>query len=118
MRPRRGVPGTGDIREIHNGALPNSSPDVADFVGPPRKHRPEEGECVGTEIVVGGEMEQFPIEPIHRAELGVAELHRAPRDGVEHGLDVSGRARDHTQDLAGGRLLLERVAQSVLQICR
>jgi hypothetical protein len=118
MRPRRGIADTRDIREIHYGALPNGSADVADFFGPPRKHCSEEGECVGTEIIVGGEMEQLPVEPIHHAELGIAELHRAPSDGVEYGLDVRRRAGDHTQDLAGGRLLFERVAQGALQVWR
>ena len=36
---------------------------------------------------------------------------RAGHDGVEHRLHVRGRASDHSQDVGGSRLLLERLGQ-------
>src|SRR5215471_1210651 len=48
---------------------------------------------------------------------GPAQPHRAPNNAVEHGLDISRRARYHLQNLARCRPLLERLGQSVLQVC-
>ncbi len=41
----------------------------------------------------------------------VAQPRRTLRHGVQHRLQVGRRAADHTQDLAGGRLLLQRLGQ-------
>jgi hypothetical protein len=43
--------------------------------------------------------------------VGIAQLERGRRDGVEHGLHVGGRAADHAQDVARCSLLLQRFRQ-------
>ncbi|HWO91801.1 MAG TPA: hypothetical protein VNP53_07505, partial [Methylomirabilota bacterium] len=65
--------------------------------------------------MLGNLMEQLAVELTERTEESVAQLHGAPDDRVEHRLGIGRRARDHTQDLAGRRLLLQRVGQSLLQ---
>src|SRR5262249_23700200 len=57
------------------------------------------------------EVEQFAIKLEYGAEAGAAQAHRTPGDSIEHGLEVSGRAADDTQDLARRRLLLQRLGQ-------
>ena len=63
----------------------------------------------------GHHMDQAPVESEDRALFGLAEPHRARGDGIEDRLDVGRRARDDTQNLAGGRLLLERLFRLVEQ---
>ena len=46
-------------------------------------------------------------------DRSVAQQRRALGDRLEHGLHVRGRARDHPQDLADRRLLLERMRELV-----
>ena len=76
------------------------------------RKRPAEGlDALGGEAVVGHEVEQRPVEPEEVAELGLAELRRAPGDRVEDRLDVGRRARDDAQDLAGRGLLLEGLGE-------
>ncbi len=58
-------------------------------------------------------------EPIVTAEnnasvVRLAQPGRALHQRVKHGLDIRRGSRDHAKDLAGGRLLLERLTQSVL----
>ena len=64
-------------------------------------------EAFGGEIVLGGKMDQFAVEPKHHGEEPVAQPHGALDDDVEDGLEVRRRARDHPQDLGRGRLLLQ-----------
>ena len=58
-------------------------------------------------VVTGDEVNQVAVECIHSTEQAIAEPDGAFRDRVEHGLDVGRRARDHPQDLACRRLLLQ-----------
>src|SRR5207245_1714767 len=60
-------------------------------------------------VVVSDKVLQGTVELVHRSVLGLAQPHGALHNGIEHGLRVGGRAGDHTQDLAGGRLLLQRL---------
>jgi hypothetical protein len=60
------------------------------------------------------QMVRFPHED--RNVRCLAETCRALGDGVEHRLDVAGRARDDAQDVARGGLLIERLAQGALQV--
>src|SRR5262245_454932 len=55
----------------------------------------------------------FPSEDLGIRRL--AEPSRALRNGIEHWLDFRRRARDHLQDVAGGRLLLQRLLRLVEQ---
>ena len=56
-------------------------------------------------------MDHLAVVSRDRAPRRVAQPERVGGDRVEDRLDVRRRARDHPQDLAGGRLLLERLGQ-------
>src|SRR5690348_6953243 len=65
------------------------------------------------------QVQQLPIEANDQAVEGLAESRRAGRDSVEHGLNVSRRARDDLEDLARCGLLIEcrgQVAVPSLQL--
>src|SRR4029453_7620757 len=62
-------------------------------------------------VVVGDEVYQLAIEPIHGAHAGAAETYRVGHDGVEDRLDIGRRARDDPEDLAGRRLLFQRLGE-------
>src|SRR5215467_12637662 len=62
----------------------------------------------------GHEMNKNPVEPEHVAELSLAELCCAPRDRVEHGLDVGRRTGDYAQYLASRDLVFERLLKLAL----
>src|SRR5713226_7387098 len=57
------------------------------------------------------EMEQMAVEPVNKAVLRLAEPRRALGDHVEHRLDVSQRATDNIEDLAGRGLVFESLGQ-------
>ena len=50
-----------------------------------------------------------------RAEFGLTNASCVLQHGIEHRLQLAGRARDHLQDLGGRSLLLQRFAQLVEQ---
>jgi hypothetical protein len=54
-------------------------------------------------------VDPLAVEREGRAEQPVGESDRPLKNGVEHGLHVRRRARDNSQDLGGGRLLLQRL---------
>jgi hypothetical protein len=54
-------------------------------------------------------VEELAVEPVHEAELGLAEPRRALGNHVEHRLDIGRRATDDPQHLRGRRLLLQRL---------
>ena len=66
-------------------------------------------------VVLGGDVDQFPVEPEDRTEAGVAQPRGVLDDGVEDRLDVGRRARDDPQDLGRRRLLLQRLFRLVEQ---
>jgi hypothetical protein len=47
--------------------------------------------------------------------IGVAQPRRRFHQGIEHGLQIEGRAADHLEHVGGRRLLLQRLAQLVEQ---
>ena len=53
------------------------------------------------------------VEPVD-APNELAQPDGALGDGLEHGLDVGRRARDHPEDLAGRGLLLEGLGEVVV----
>ncbi len=61
--------------------------------------------------MVGDEMDQLAVEPENCTQIAVAQLHRTPRDHVEHWLRIARGARNHPQDLAGAGLPLERLRE-------
>jgi hypothetical protein len=58
-------------------------------------------------VVMGGEMNQLPIEAVRGAVQSIAQAHGASHDRIEDRLDVGGRLADHSQNLARRRLLVE-----------
>jgi hypothetical protein len=60
-------------------------------------------------------MDQLAVEAKDAAERAVAQPHAAARNSIEHWLDVGGRGTDDAQDLAGRRLLLQRLLRFVEQ---
>src|SRR5215470_15269332 len=67
-------------------------------------------EC-GRHIVKGDSAESIPLPEVQHAELGRADANRVREHGLEHRLQLAGRAGDHLQDLGAGRLLLERLGE-------
>ena len=63
---------------------------------------------VSSALEAGNEVQRLPIEARDDRERGRTQLHTAPCNRVEHGLLVGRRTTDYTQDLACGRLLIER----------
>jgi hypothetical protein len=58
---------------------------------------------------MGDQIERFAVEAQHRAKTAVAQPVGGLDNGVEHGLDIARRARDHPQDLGRRGLPLERL---------
>jgi hypothetical protein len=56
-------------------------------------------------------MQQLAIVERDCVDMGIAQLQCVRSDDVTHRLDVGRRARNHPQDLGGGRLLLEGLGQ-------
>ena len=52
-----------------------------------------------------------PSQQIQGAELGLADARRVRQHGLEHRLQLAGRARDDLQHLGGRGLLLQRLGQ-------
>ena len=95
-----------DVRERCPGGspAPRPSPESA-----PSARRGAGRRTLRGQPVVRHEVEALAVEPVDEAELGLAEPRRAPGERVENWLDVCRRARDDPQDLAGRRLLLQRL---------
>ncbi len=55
------------------------------------------------------EVEELTVEPVDKAELGLAEPRRTLGNHVKHRLDVGRRATDDPQHLRGRRLLLQHL---------
>ena len=72
---------------------------------------------IGTGAVMGSDdAGRLAVETEDGAVERIAQPGGALGDGVEHGLDVGRRSRDHPQDLAGRGLLLERFGQVALRV--
>ena len=98
-----------DVRDLGHGAAQDRATCGAVLGGRPRKGAAEGGEPLRAQVMRGGVVHLLAIEAQDEAELPVAELRGAPGERVEDGLDVGRRATDHAQDVAGRRLLLERL---------
>jgi hypothetical protein len=66
-------------------------------------------------VMKSSDVDEPSVKPEDGSQLGAAEAVGTGRDGLEHRLGIGRRARDHTQDLAGRRLLLQGVGQGLLQ---
>ncbi len=89
------------VSSLGGRGVPSSARNASAAPGQPaaRRHHPEEAVFVAED----------------RDRPGAEQPHRAVRDALEDRLDVGGRARDHGQDLGGGGLALQRLAQRVLE---
>src|SRR6516164_8455495 len=68
-------------------------------------------EHLGSKAVVRHEVEELAVEPVHKAELAIAEPPSALGNHVEHRLDVGRGAADDLEDVGGSNLLLTRLVQ-------
>ena len=57
-----------------------------------------------------GEKKPVAIRTPNDSIIRLAQPRSALADGIEHGLNVDGRTRDDTEDLAGRGLLLQRLS--------
>src|SRR5262249_21133307 len=71
-------------------------------------------QCLLRVAVVGYEVHQLAVEPVHRGDVRTAKTPRALRDRVEDRHDIRRRATDDLEDLRGRRLLLQRLRQALL----
>jgi hypothetical protein len=58
-----------------------------------------------------------PSKTVYGTEERVTQPNRPLGYRVEHRLEIRGRSADDIQDLAGRRLLLQRLRQRVLEVC-
>src|SRR5262245_4352152 len=59
-------------------------------------------------------MDELPVEPERDTEVRFAQLRRDPRDSVEYGLGIVGRATDDSEDLTGRSLIFESLLKLAL----
>src|SRR5262249_56093212 len=71
----------------------------------------DEGLALFGNIVGRDDSEDVPIETIDERTFRLAQPDRVLGQGLENRLQIEGRASDHLEQLAGGRLLLERDAE-------
>src|SRR5262249_12789163 len=80
--------------------------------GPQREDAlPEQLEVLGRDAVLCIVADQLSIQTMDSAHRRVTEPCGASRDRVEDGLNVRGRSRDDSEDLARRGLLLQRLGQ-------
>src|SRR5215471_2029144 len=103
----RVIADVGDVDDTssQNGAMGAASPALARRV------------CIAVgggafcrDLLKSNEVDEFAVEPEYGAQPGIAEAQRTCRDAVEYRLYVCRRAADHSQDIAGRGLLLQRLA--------
>src|SRR5262245_15323393 len=76
-----------------------------------RIHPPKDFDRLQRKIVVGDDMYQPAIEPMHRAQMRVAETHSVDDDRVEYRLQVESRTAEDFENFGSGRLLLSRLVE-------
>ena len=100
-----------DVRDLGDGPVQDGAADRGLATRRQRKASFVRDGALGAQPVVGDEADELAVEPENRAELAVAQRHRAPRDHVEHRLRVGRRAADDPEHLGGCGLLLERLRE-------
>ena len=99
------------VGDLGNGAMQYRAAGGGVLAWRPRQHPLKDFQSFSAQTVATGEMDELAVEPHHEGELAATQPHRAFSDRVEHRLDVSRRARDDPQNIAGRRLVLERLGQ-------
>src|SRR5262245_3064900 len=97
------------IRYIDDGTVRNRAMDEAS--GWDRILPPPQPKCTLGNLMTCHEMDQSPIVAEHGAEHRVAQPDGVLGNGAEHWLGIGRRARDHTQNLTRGSLLLQSICQ-------
>ena len=82
-------------------------------IGAGRSRRPKVSICLSLERDAA---EQVALRTPKGTTSGLAQTHRASRDRVEDRLRIGLGLTDRPEDLAGGGLLLERLAQALRQV--
>src|SRR5262245_49542136 len=100
-----------DIRDLNDASLEHRASRGGSPTWRRRIRASVHLEHVGGEAMVRHEVKKMPVEPVDKAELGLAEPSRAFGDHVEDRLDVRERATDDAQHLRGRRLLLQRLGE-------
>ena len=99
------------VFDVHDGAAQDDAPRRLFATRPNRVHLLDDPQRLRRVVVVGRDVNLLTVEPADEAIQPIAQAHGAPYDRVEDGLDIGRRARDDAQDLAGRRLLLQRLTQ-------
>ena len=95
-------------------AIQQSSADDVSATGFERS-RSYEFQQVGREVVIGCIEDAIVRRTGEPRHVSVAKARRRFDQGVEHRLQIEGRAADHLEHVGGGGLLLQRFAQLVEQ---
>jgi len=86
-------------------------------IGRPRECLPDGRVVFRRDVSDGCKMNQLGVvEHEDICRVCDAQLHRSGDDGVENRLNVGGRGTDDAQDLAGRRLLLQRLGQVAVAV--
>src|SRR5262249_22100576 len=96
------------VRYMAHSSLENDTAEDGRSRRAHREHLFGKLNAFRSDIGVRYQMEQVTIVGRDVAEVRIAQTHRAFRNGIEHRLNVSGRATDDSQDLRCRRLLVER----------
>jgi hypothetical protein len=104
------------IHDLHDRRRQDAAGRRARAAGPLRERPADRLDLLGGPAVLGGEMDQFTVEPVNPREIRPAEQGRRSRDRIEGRLHSGRRARDDAQDLGRRGLPLERLGQRVLQV--
>ena len=77
------------------------------------------GAVLRRDAVISASAEDLTVESVDDSLFGVTQARRILNEGIQHGLQLEGRATDHLEDVARGGLLVEglgEVSVSTLQL--
>src|SRR5262249_19931582 len=100
-----------NIRDLRDTSLKYRASRHADPTWRRGKCTSVDLEHIGGEAVVRHKVEEMTVKPVDKTVLGVAEPRRALGDHVKYRLDVSQRAADNVEHVAGCCLVFESFAQ-------
>ncbi len=95
------------VGDVNDGAIEHGTSCGTAAMGTIREYLAHRLLAFRRVVVARQERDHLTVEPYEGALLRLAETPAAGDDGTEHRLHVRGRATDHAEDLAGGRLLVQ-----------
>src|SRR5207247_309965 len=98
-----------DVRDVDDRAVTNGTRRATCAARAHWERLPEGLDSRGARAIDSAEVNPLTVEAGDRGHLGLAQPDRAFADDVEYRLQVRRRSGDHAQDLAGRRLLFERL---------